>query len=190
MVASARIVPPPIARQGTASVRGRPQRCKFCDKFRALGGGNLSVGFLTRFEWLFWAGSEFALKEPAANTLTDALRSVRVRPDSWLVGAFLVLLGVAVSAALPQISGAVRSVVADAAKSGTVERAQRPVVRLQFIGVRLVQPKAPAGHDFVPSVVPLVAVAAVDDRISARLTDLAARVQERGFRARAPPHHG
>ena len=76
------------------------------------------------------------MKEPAANRLTDALRSARVRPDSWLVGAFLVLLGVAVSAALPQISGAVRTVVADAAKSGTAERAQRPTVRLHFIGVR------------------------------------------------------
>jgi hypothetical protein len=127
------------------------------------------------------------LKEPAANSLTDALRSARVRPDSWLVGAFLVLLGVAVSAALPQISGAVRTVVADAAKSGTAERAQRPTVRLHFIGVRAVQPKVPAGHDFVPATIPSVAIVAVNDRIFARPTDLAARAQERGFSARAPP---
>ncbi len=126
------------------------------------------------------------MKEPAANSLTDALRSARV-PDSWLVGAFLVLLGVAVSAALPQISGAVRSVVADAAKSGTVERAQRPTVRLHLVGVRLVQPKVPAGHEFVPTAVPSVAIVAVNDRILTRPTDLAARAQERGFNARAPP---
>ena len=127
------------------------------------------------------------MKEPATNSLTDALRSARVRPDSWLVGAFLVLIGVAISAALPQISGAVRTVVADAAKSGTAERVQRPSIRLHLVGVRVAQPKVPAGHDFVPAAVPSVAIVAVNDRIFARPTDLAARVQERGFSARAPP---
>jgi len=127
------------------------------------------------------------LKEPAADTATDDLRSARVRPDSWLVGAFLVLFGVAVSAALPQITGAIRTAVADAAKSGTAERAQRPTVRLHFIGVRVVQPKVPGGHDFVPATIPSVAIVAVNDRIFSRPSDLAARVQERGFSARAPP---
>jgi hypothetical protein len=150
-------------------------------------GGNSSVGFLTRFEWLFWAGPEFPLKEPAATTSTDALRHARVRTDSWLVGAFLVLFGVAVSAAMPQISGAVRTAVADAAKSGATERAQRPTVRLHFVGVRALQPKLPGGHDFVPATVPSVAIVAVNDRIFARPADLAARAAERGFSARAPP---
>jgi len=127
------------------------------------------------------------LKEPAATILTDALRSARVRPDSWLVGAFLVLFGVAVSAAVPQITGAVRTAVADAAKSGTTERAQRPTVRLHFIGVRALQPKLLGGHDFVPATASSVAIVAVNDRIFARPTDLAARAAERGFRARAPP---
>lgn len=153
-----------------------------------LEGGNSSVGFLSRFEGLFLSPPEFALKEPAAdNAPTDALRSARVRPDSWLAGVFLVLLGVAVSAALPQISGAVRTVVADAAKSDTAERAQRPSIRLHFVGARVAQPKAPAGHDFVPAAAPSAATVAVKERIFGRPTDLAARAQERGFSARAPP---
>jgi hypothetical protein len=127
------------------------------------------------------------LKEPAAHASSDVLRSARVRPDSWLVGAFLVLFGVAVSAALPQITGAIRTAVADAAKSGATERAQRPTVRLHFVGVRLLQPKVPGGHDFVPATIAPVAVVAVNDRIFARPADLAARAQERGFSARAPP---
>lgn len=131
------------------------------------------------------------MKDPAANNVSDPLRTARVRPDSWLVGAFLVLLGVAVSAALPQISGAVRTAVADAASNGASESAQRPTaVRWHFTGVRALQPKVPGGPDYVPAAAPSVAVAAVNDRVFARPTDLAARAQERGFSARAPPAYG
>lgn len=127
------------------------------------------------------------MKDTTASTVTDALRSARVRLDSWLVGAFLVLFGVAVSAAMPPISSAVSAAVADATKNGATEPAQRPGVRLHFVGVRALLPNVPSGPDFVPAAPPSAAVVAVNDRIFARPTDLAARVQERGFRARAPP---
>jgi hypothetical protein len=130
------------------------------------------------------------LKDPAANAPKDALLDTRARTDSWLIGAFLVLFGVAVSAALPQITGAVRTAVADAAKSGATDKAQRPAVRLHFAGLRIVLPNLSGGHDFVPTAVPVVAFVAVNNRIFARPTDLAARAQERGFSARAPPVQG
>lgn len=127
------------------------------------------------------------MKEPPADTIADALRGSGARPDSWLVGAFLVLFSVAVSAALPQITGAVRTAVADAAKNGTAERAQRPTIRLFVAGVRAVLPTLPAGHDVVPVFASLPAVPLAGERVFVRPSDLAARVQERGFRARAPP---
>jgi hypothetical protein len=130
------------------------------------------------------------LTDTAATTPNDVLRDVRVRPDTWLVGAFLVLFSVAVSAALPQITGAVRTAVADAAKSGPADRAQRPAIRQHFEGLRVVLPNFSGGHDFVPTAAPFVAFVAVNDRIFARPADLAARAQERGFSARAPPLQG
>ncbi|MBL8782225.1 MAG: hypothetical protein JNL06_14910 [Alphaproteobacteria bacterium] len=130
------------------------------------------------------------MKDPAANPPKDALRDARVRPDSWLIGAFLVLFGVAVSASLPQITGAVRTAVADAAKSGATDKAQRPTIRQHLAGLRVVLPKLFGGHDFVPTAAPSVAFVAVNNRVFARPTDLAARAQERGFSARAPPFQG
>jgi hypothetical protein len=130
------------------------------------------------------------LKDPASNAPNDALRDARVRPDSWLVGAFLVLFSVAVSAALPQITGAVRTAVADAAKSGATDKAQRPAIRQHFVGLRVVLPNFSGGQDFVPTAAPFVAFVASNNRIFARPADLAAHAQQRGFSARAPPVQG
>jgi hypothetical protein len=130
------------------------------------------------------------LTDTAATAPNDALRDARVRPDSWLIGAFLVLFGVAVSAALPQITGAVRTAIADAAKSSATDKAQRPGIRQHFAGLRIVLPKLSGGHDFVPTAAPVLVFVAVNNRIFARPADLAARAQERGFSARAPPFRG
>lgn len=119
----------------------------------------------------------------------DGLRSTRGRPDSWLVGALVVLLGLAVTAAMPQISGAVRAAVVDAAKPSTGHRdaAQRPSVRLAFIGVRVVEPKISGGHDLFALAPQGEASAASSGNLFARPFDLAAHVRERGINARAPP---
>lgn len=130
------------------------------------------------------------MKDPTANTPKDVSLDARVRSDSWLIGAFLVLFGVAVSAALPQITGAVRTAIADAAKSNATDKAQRPVVRQHFAGLRVVLPKFSGGHDLAPTTAPVTAFVAVNNRVFARPTDLAARAQERGFSARAPPSFG
>ena len=111
--------------------------------------------------------------------------------DSWLVGAFIFLFGVAVAAAMPEIAGAVRNAVADAANSaqGTAVAAQRIVVRARFLAVRLVEPKAEpktGGHEFLS--LPQQAVVALPGRlVFARLEDARARVSQRGYHARAPP---
>lgn len=119
----------------------------------------------------------------------DGLRSARGRPDSWLVGTLVVLLGLAVSAAMPQIAGAVRAAVVDAAKPATGSRdaAQRPSVRLAFIGVRVVEPKISGGHDLFVQAPHGEAPAVSLGNIFARPIDLAAHVRERGINARAPP---
>jgi hypothetical protein len=130
------------------------------------------------------------LKETATNMPKDAPPDTRVRSDSWLIGAFLVLFGVAVSAALPQITGAVRTAIADAAKSSATDKAQRPGIRQHFAGLRIVLPKLAGGHDFVPTAAPVLAFVAVNNRMFARPADLAARAQQRGFSARAPPVQG
>jgi hypothetical protein len=115
------------------------------------------------------------------------LRVERGRPDSWLVGAFLVLFGVAVSAAIPQIAGAVRLAVANASKAGPTHTAQRPTVRLHVLLVKATEPKLPGGHDLVFVALPAFFAALSSDRVLARPIDMAARIRSHGFSARAPP---
>jgi hypothetical protein len=115
------------------------------------------------------------------------LRAERARPEPWLVGAFLVLFGVAVSAAMPQIAGAVRLAVANAAKTGTADSAQRPSIRLHVLVVKAVEPKVPGGHDVAFAALSAFADAPSSDRFFVRPVDAAARIRSHGFSARAPP---
>lgn len=131
------------------------------------------------------------MQESPAHQSPDVSRITR-SPDSWLVGAFLFLFGVAVAAAMPEIAGAVRNAVADAANSaqGKADTAQRIVVRARFFAVRLVDPKAEpktGGHEFLS--LPKQAVVALPGRALdfPRLEDARARVSQRGYHARAPP---
>jgi type II secretory pathway pseudopilin PulG len=114
----------------------------------------------------------------------------RAVPESWLVGALLILFGVAITAALPPISAAVRGAMTDAAAKDAqgIERAERKAsLRLRLVAVRLVEPAAPQGAHAVP-VAPDNAVAILRNHaIFARPIDLAAQVRLRGFSARAPP---
>jgi len=119
----------------------------------------------------------------------DGLRSARGRPDSWLVGTLVVLMGLAVTAAMPQITGAVRAAVVDAAKPATGSRdaAQRPSVRLVFIGVRVAEPRISGGYDLFALAPQSETPAVSSGNVFARPFDLAAHVRERGINARAPP---
>jgi hypothetical protein len=109
--------------------------------------------------------------------------------DSWLLGAFLVLFGVAVAAALPPISASIRAAIADAAKGtpGSAQAEHRATVRVRFHIARATQ-TASAGDGHILSEGAVVAPIAFDSaRIEPRLIDLASRIDERGFSARAPP---
>lgn len=128
---------------------------------------------------------ERALTEPT-NSISASLRMARAAPESWLVGALLILFGVAITTAMPPISAAVRGTLADAANDTQgAERAERKgSIRLRFVRVRLVDPGAPQGNTAV--VAPGDAFSG-NHEIFARPIDLAAQVRLRGFSARAPP---
>ena len=132
---------------------------------------------------------ETALKDPAASSLTVTLQITRVRADSWVVGAFLVLVGVAVSAAAPQILSAVRLAVAQAADAGSTPRetVQRPQVRVSLSRIHLVEPTAPNGHDVLAGRALAAAPGALGDKVYVRSIDHAAQIARLGFSARAPP---
>lgn len=122
------------------------------------------------------------------DSLTVSLRVTRAAPESWLVGALLILFGVAVTAAIPPISAAIRGALADAQNAAqSAERADRKVsIRLRFVSVRLVEPSAP---DVVAAEVAperLVDLSG-NHKEFARPHDLAAQIRLRGFSARAPP---
>lgn len=135
---------------------------------------------------------ETALKKPAATLGSDVAPVARVSPDSWLVGAFLVLVGVALAAAAPQILEAVRVSVANAASAGeaSTKAAQRPTIRVSVVAVRWLEPKAGGGLDAVLAPVSRPTAKFLSDTIFSRPVDVRARVQERGFSARAPPSRG
>jgi hypothetical protein len=118
----------------------------------------------------------------------DAAHALKARPESWLVGAFLVLFGVAISAAMPQISAAVRGAVADAAKNGQgADQAQRPGIRFRLLAVRFVEPKASGAHDdFIPAHSSSSAVSEPASRLAPAF-DLARHIRARGINVRAPP---
>jgi hypothetical protein len=109
------------------------------------------------------------------------------RPEPWLVGAFLVLFGMAVSAAMPQISLAVQAAVTNAGKaqSPARETAQKQSSRVAVAFVRTADPVF-GGADALPPHV----VWATDLHHAAvhpRAIDLSALIEERIVRARAPP---
>ena len=117
------------------------------------------------------------------------LHSMRGPADSWLLGAFLVLFGVAVAAALPSISVSIRGAMADGAKGtpGDAQAEHRATVRVRLHIARLVQANAAGGNDFLAESAVVAPVRIADARLLPRLADLAQRIEERGFSARAPP---
>lgn len=119
---------------------------------------------------------------------TDEIETAPLaRPEPWLVGAFLVLFGMAVSAAMPQISLAVQAAAANAAKAPvpTREAAQKARLRVVAVVVRTVD-TVPGGADaLTPTAVP--AIEADQAAVHPRAIDLSVLVRERIVRARAPP---
>jgi hypothetical protein len=128
------------------------------------------------------------LTERLFKAADELAHRMRMRPDSWLVGAFLVLFGVAISAAIPQISAAVRSAVADAAKNGPgADAAHRPGLRIRLLAVRLVEPKTPGNLDgFVPHSI-FAFVAVPQAALPATALDVAQQIRALGINVRAPP---
>jgi len=127
------------------------------------------------------------MKKPIAKAIRIE-RLVWGPADPWLLGAFLVLFGVAVAAALPPITASIRNAAADSAKrtaDGAAE--QRATVRVRLHFVRVAQASVAGGHDFVPESTVVIPVRVSDARLLPRRIDLAAIAQERGFSARAPP---
>lgn len=121
------------------------------------------------------------------DSVTASLRMTRPAPESWLVGAVLILFGVAVTAAIPPISAAIRGALAGAENAAqSAERADRLVsVRLRFVSVRLVEPTAPDVGNSASLECP--AEFNADHIEFARPSDLAAQIRLHGFNARAPP---
>lgn len=119
---------------------------------------------------------------------TDEIETAPLaRPEPWLVGAFLVLFGMAVSAAMPQISLAVQAAAANAAKAPvpTREAAQKARLRVVAVVVRTVD-QVPGGPDaLTPTAVPTIE--ADQAAVHPRAIDLSVLVRERIVRARAPP---
>ena len=121
------------------------------------------------------------------DSLTVSLRVTRAVPESWLVGALLILFGVAVTAAIPPISAAIRGALAAQNATQGTERADRKVsIRLRFVSVRLVEPRAPEAGD-VPAAPDGLADVGSNHVEFVRPGDLAAQIRLRGFSARAPP---
>lgn len=119
--------------------------------------------------------------------LTIEARGVRA-PDSWLVAAFLALFSVAVAAAMPQISVAVRAAVdGSKAAQGLADAKDRSGVRVRGIVIRALTPKA-SGSPF--AVLPTLSAAVappLSPSATVLLIDFAARIRARGIAARAPP---
>lgn len=109
------------------------------------------------------------------------------RPEPWLVGAFLVLFGMAVSAAMPQISLAVQAAVANAAKAQAPAReaSHKPSLRVAGVVMRAADPVVGG------AVAPPLAGVRPDEigraAVHPRTIDLSALITERIVRARAPP---
>lgn len=125
--------------------------------------------------------------EPHNPELTMDPRSLR-GPESWVLAAFLALFSVAVAAAMPQISVAVRAAV-DGSKSahGTADAKDRSSVRVRGIVIRALTPKA-SGSSLAIVAPPSSAVAQpLSPRATVLHVDLAAQIRARGIAARAPP---
>jgi hypothetical protein len=127
-----------------------------------------------------------ALTDRPNELAADAFRPVR-GSESWLVGAFLLLFGVAVAAAMPAIAGAVRQAVADEANTaqGKADAARRVVVRARFVAVRTIEPKA--GSDLLTAPSAPVVFDFGEARLSPTLADAGVRATRHGYHARAPP---
>lgn len=114
------------------------------------------------------------------------LRAARAEPEPWLIGAFLLLFGVALAAAMPQIAGAIRGAVADAA-GRTSEAAQKPRVQVRVVAVRIVLP-TPSGGVAGALVAESGAVFGFAAADAPRFVfDIGKQIEARGVRARAPP---
>jgi hypothetical protein len=116
---------------------------------------------------------------------TTATPATPVRGEPWFLGAFLVLFGIAVSSAMPQISLAVQAAVANASKPAQASRdaASRPTAG----GVVIVDHRALAGPGAVDLPSPVAAASATGAEAQVFVLDLAQFVRQRVVNARAPP---
>lgn len=106
-------------------------------------------------------------------------------PPPWLVGAFIVLFGVALAAAMPSIAAAAGS-RAEAVNAHSLA-GERIVVRAKVQILRVILPATSGGTDIVQAFENTAPVAPPMGRIAPRLVDLSTLSAERGIKIRAPP---
>ena len=107
-------------------------------------------------------------------------------PPPWLVGAFIVLFGVALAAAMPALAAAAGS-RAEAAVNAQNAAGERIVVRAKIQVLRIVLPKISGGTDLAQAHESAAPAAPSNRRIAPRLVDLSSLSAERGIKIRAPP---
>lgn len=119
---------------------------------------------------------------------TTEPRALRGGHESWLVAAFLALFSVAVAAAMPQISVAVRTAIDGNKPSlGHADAKDRAGVRVRGISVRALTPKAFGGSVAVIPPTSSAVALPLSPLATATHADLAALIRSRGIAARAPP---
>jgi hypothetical protein len=121
--------------------------------------------------------------EPVTKPFTIALQDDRTPP--WLMGAFLVLFGVTLAAAMPAIAAAARQ--DGAAASSQRATPERLVIRAKIAIFRALPPKTADGHDVIQVSHRLAPVAVAREPLLQRAIDAGAAIGSRGIRIRAPP---
>ncbi len=133
--------------------------------------------------------SRLELNDVRAITIQNGFRTRRRPADAWILGAFIFVLSVALTATIPALTMAGRALQIDGPKSS--EKAQhtdhRTAVRYRSLVARILEPIPTDGHDGLAAPLASLALSFVDIQESARTFDFAARILERGFSARAPP---
>ena len=129
------------------------------------------------------------MKDSYAIASQNGFRPRRKPADAWLVGAFIFVLSVALTATFPGLTIAGRALQIDGSKSS--QKAQdtdhRTAIRYRSLAARILEPTPGGGHDFLAAPLVSVPISFVSTNVSARTFDFAARIQWRGFSARAPP---
>ena len=136
-----------------------------------------------------WSTQRSELKDSRAIAMQNGFRPRRRPAEAWLFGALIFVLSVALTATIPGLSVAGSALEIDGSKSS--QKAQdtdhRTGIRYRSLVDRILEPAPTGGHDALEAPLASVPATFVFRNVSARKFGLAARLQQRGFSARAPP---